>query len=108
MPYKDPQRQRAAKAEYARRKRAAGVEPRRGTHQPLLSGQVRLATARDILDLVESQVEAVLADDELRTAERARVIALLAGTALRAIEAGDLAGRLESLERALGHRAKAA
>ena len=108
MPYKDPQRQRAAKAEHARRKRAAGVESKRGTHQPLLSGQVRLATARDVLALLQSQVEAVLGDDELGSAERARVITLLAGTALRAIEAGDLAARLEALERALGQRGKAA
>jgi hypothetical protein len=104
MPYKSPQRQRAAKAEHARRKRAARVEPKRGTLAPLLSGQLRLSTARDVLTLLESQVEAVLADEELGTAERARLIVQLAGTALRAIEACDLAGRLEALERAAGLR----
>jgi hypothetical protein len=108
MPYKNPDRQRAAKAEHARRKRAAGVEPNRGTRRPLLAGELRLATARDVLALIESQVNAVLADDELGTAERARLITTLAGVALRAIEAGDLAGRLEALERALGARARAA
>jgi hypothetical protein len=105
MPYKDPERQRLAKAEHARRRRAAGVEPRRGTLDPLLSGDVRLATARDVLTVIEGQIAAVLGDEELGTAERARVIATLSGVALRAIEAGDLAGRLEALERHLQGRA---
>jgi hypothetical protein len=104
VPYKDPERQRAAKAEQARRTR--GTSGR--TLGPLAAGSVRLATARDVLELLDSQVAAVLADDELGTAERARVIVLLAGTALRAIEAGDLAGRLEALERALSARRAAA
>jgi hypothetical protein len=73
MPYKNPDRQRAAKREHARRKRAGGVEPKRGT--PLLSGDVRIATARDMLGVIEGQVAAVLADGELGTAERARTIA---------------------------------
>jgi hypothetical protein len=103
MPYKNPDRQRAAKAEHARRKRAAGVEPKRGT--PLVSGDVRLATARDVLAVIESQVTAALADGELGTAERARVVATLCGVALRAIEGGDLAARLEALELHLKGRA---
>jgi hypothetical protein len=105
MPYKNPDRQRAAKAEHARRKRAAGVEPSRGTRAPLVSGGVRLATAGDVLAVIEGQVAAVLDDDELGTAERARVVATLAGVALRAIEAGDLAGRVEALELHLKARA---
>ena len=102
MPYKNPDRQRAAKAEHARRKRAAGVEPKRGT--PLVSDEIRIATARDVLGVIEGQVAAVLGDGELGTAERARVGATLAGVALRAIEAADLAARVEALERALGAR----
>jgi hypothetical protein len=82
------------------------VEPNRGTRRPLLTGRLRLATAHDGLALIESQVNAVLADDELGTAERARLITTLAGVALRAIEAGDLAGRVEALERVLGTRGK--
>jgi hypothetical protein len=105
VPYKDPDRQRAAKAEHARRRRAAGVEPSRRTHGPLLSGEARLATAHDVLAVIEGQVAAVLADEELGTAERARVVATLSGVALRAIESGDLAGRLEALERHLQGRA---
>ena len=81
MPYKNPDRQRAAKREHARRKRAAGVEPKRGT--PLVSGEVRIATARDVLGVIEGQVAAVLGDGELGTAERARTIATLAGAPFR-------------------------
>jgi hypothetical protein len=83
VPYKDPERQRAAKAEHARRSRRGTP---RGTLGPLVSGDERLATARDIL-------------------ERARTVATLCGLALRAIESGDLAGRLEALERHLSGRA---
>jgi hypothetical protein len=104
MPYKDPDRQRAAKAESARRRRVARVEPRRGTRTPLLSGEVRVETARDVLAVLEGQVGAVLDDHELGTAQRARVIATLCGCALRAIEAADLAARVEALERALEAR----
>jgi hypothetical protein len=102
VPYKDPDRQRAAKAEHARRSRRGTP---RGTSGPLVSGDERLETARDVLALIEGQVVAVLGDDELGTAERARTIATLAGLALRAIESGDLAGRLEGLERHLSGRA---
>ncbi len=48
---------------------------------------------------------AVLEDEELGTAERARLTATLAGVALRAIEAADLAGRVEALEHVLAIRA---
>jgi hypothetical protein len=102
MPYKNPDRQRAAKREHARRKRAAGVEPKRGT--PLVSGEIRIATARDVLAVIESQIAAVLADAELGTAERARTAATLCGIALKAIEQADLAARVEALERALEAR----
>jgi hypothetical protein len=40
---------------------------------------VRIATARDVLGVIEGQVAAVLGDGELGTAERARTIATLAG-----------------------------
>jgi hypothetical protein len=105
MPYANPDRQKAAKAEHARRRRAVAVEPSRGTLGPLLSGDVRVTTARDVLAVIEAQIVAVLADEELGTTERARVVATLSGVALRAIETGDLAGRLEALERHLRGRA---
>ena len=106
MPYRDPDRQRAAQREHARRRRA--VEPDRRTLGPLVDGDLRLLTASDVLAVIEGQVAVVLADDQLGTAERARVIATLAGVSLRAIEAADLAGRVEAIEAVLSERRKAA
>jgi len=66
-----------------------------------VSSEVRLATAREVLEVIERELAAVVGDEELGTAERARVVATLCGVALRAIEQADLAGRVEALERAL-------
>jgi hypothetical protein len=60
-----------------------------------------LQTAQDVIDLLQEQVEAVRAESEAGTLEKARTVGYLAGIALRAIEVGNLAGRLESLEAAL-------
>jgi hypothetical protein len=106
MPYRDPDRQRAAQREHARRRRA--VEPDRRTLGPLVDGDLRLQTASDVLAVLAGQVEAVLADEELATTDRARTIATLAGVSLRAIEAADLAGRVEAIEAVLSERRKAA
>ncbi len=73
-----------------------------------MDGDLRLLTASDVLAVLAGQVEAVLADDELGTAERARTIATLAGVSLRAIEAADLAGRVEAIEAVPSERRKAA
>ena len=99
MPYSDPDMQRAAKREHMRRRRAGGTE--RGTLGPLVRGELRLRKAADVLAVLDEQVAAVLDDEELSTAERARLIATLAGVALRAIEASDLAARLEAVEQVL-------
>ena len=100
-PYRDPEDQKAAKAEWGRRKRLA--EPDRGTRPllPPLPTEFRLKSARDVLALIRSQVEAVIADPEISTLERARVCGFLAGVSLRAIQAGDLEARLEALETVL-------
>jgi hypothetical protein len=42
--------------------------------------------AQDVLAVIESQIEALLADEELGTAKRASTAATLCGIALRAIE----------------------
>ena len=107
MPYANPDRQREANAEHMRRRRASGVEPSRGTLAPLLSTDVRVETARDVLAVLEGQTRAGLADEALGTAETARVIATLAGVSLRAIEAADLASRVEAIEDVLNDRTKA-
>jgi hypothetical protein len=51
-----------------------------------------------VLALLEEQVGAVRADESLSTVERARTVGYLAGISLKAIETGDLAARLESVE----------
>jgi hypothetical protein len=48
--------------------------------------------------------EALLGDEELGTAKRARTAATLCGIALRAIERADLGARVEAVERALEAR----
>lgn len=104
MPYADPERQPAAKAEHARRSRLAAVEPRSGTIRPLLDHETRLRTAGDVLAVIEGQVRLVLGDRDLETIERARTIATLAGVALRAVEAADLDALVEAVEAALNAR----
>ena len=103
MPYADPDMQRAANREHMRRRRVSGT--RRGTLGPLLPEDQRVRRAADVLALLESQIVAVLDDEDLRTAERARLSATLASVALRAIEAADVAGRVEALESVLSARA---
>jgi hypothetical protein len=104
MPYKNAERQRAAKAESARRcRRPRGTNPVDPGEPapPLVSGPLRLETAHDLLALLEAQLVAVIADSKLRMAERAQVVGYLATVGLRALEARDLAARVEALERAL-------
>jgi hypothetical protein len=57
-----------------------------------------------VLALIEEQVGAIRGDDTLTTVERARTVGYLAGVALRAIEAGDLAARIEAVEAVLKAR----
>jgi hypothetical protein len=57
-----------------------------------------------VLALLEEQVAAVRADAEAGTLETARTVGYLAGIALRAIEAGNLAARIEMLEAVLKQR----
>ena len=105
MPYKDAERPRAAKREWKARQRAAGGTRGRTpgrTLAPLLPLAVRLENVADVLALVRGQVGALLADETLSTAERARAVGYLCGLALRCVEVGELAARLEELERLVG------
>ena len=98
MAYKDPARQRAYKREWARGQRAGESGTPGGTPIPI---PFRLKTAADVLALLEEQVSAVRDAPEAGTLEKARVVGYLGGIALRAIEAGDLAARLEAVEATL-------
>ena len=70
----------------------------------LLPLEFRLRTTADVLDLLEEQVDAVVKDADSTALEKARCIGFLCGVTLRAIEAGDLAARLEALEAVLKAR----
>ena len=98
MAYKDAEKQRDYQREYKRLKRAGECQTPSQTPVPL---PFRLKTAADVLALLEEQVSAVRDAPEAGTLEKARVVGYLAGIALRAIEAGDLAARLEAVEATL-------
>jgi len=101
VPYKDPERQKAYKREWARMRRAGDCGTPCGTLLPL---SFRLKTAQDILALIEEQVNAVRGDREAGTLEKARCIGYLAGIALKAVETADLEARIEALESVLKER----
>jgi len=63
-----------------------------------------LQTAQDVLALIGEQVEIVRADQQAGKLEKARCIGYLATIAMRAIETGELATRLEAVERTLKQR----
>ena len=69
-----------------------------------LPADFRLQTAADVLALVEEQVAAVRTDAEVKTLEKAPTIGFLAGVALKAVEAGNVAVRIEAIEVALKRR----
>jgi hypothetical protein len=102
MPFADADRAREYQREYRRIRRAGdGCTTPGTTPVPL---PFRLQTAADVLKLLEEQVEAVRADQEAGTLEKARTVGYLAGIALKAIEAGNLAARIEMLEAVLRQR----
>jgi hypothetical protein len=101
VPYRDPEQRRAYDREYKRTARTGGGPTPSQTRVPI---PFRLKTAADVLTLLEEQVGAVRADESLATVERARTIGYLAGVSLKAIEVGDLAARLESVESVLKAR----
>ena len=101
MPYKNPEQQRDYQREYKRQQRAGACQTPCTTQFP---AEFKLKTARDVLALVEEQVQAVRSDEKLATTERARTIGYLASLALRAVEVTDLSERVEAVERVLKDR----
>jgi hypothetical protein len=77
---------------------------------PLSSGPaaalppVRLRTAADVLALLGQQIDAARNDARAGPVEKARLVGYLAGLGLRAIEVGNLEGRIEMLEAVLKQR----
>lgn len=108
MPYRDPARQRRAKAESARRARAAARGGTGGGPWNPIPAPVRLETALDALALVREEIANVRAAADVSAPDRARCVGYLLSVGLRAIEAGNLELRLEALEAALAARPRPA
>jgi hypothetical protein len=102
MPFTDPDRARDYQREYRRVRRAGDACTTPST--TLIPLPFRLQTAADVLTLLAEQVEAVRAEHETGTLEKARAVGYLAGVALKAIEAGNLVARIEMLEVVLKQR----
>lgn len=106
MPIKDPDQRRAYDRDRKRITRS-GDGP---TLSPTLLGlpsEYRLTKAKDILAILTEQIEQVRFDEDVKSTERARCVAYVCGVALKAIEAGEVAKRLEELERTLNRRKSA-
>jgi hypothetical protein len=103
MPFKDPERRRAYQAEYRRLRRAGRAE---SPGRVALPEPYRLQTAREVLGLLEEQINAVRSDPHVSTLERARCVGSLAGVVLRAVETSGLEERLAALEAVLRGRGK--
>ena len=102
MPFADPEKRRQYDAEFKRKARAAEPCPTRLT----LPVEFRAKTAADVLALLNEQLQTLRNDASLGSVERAKAVGYLAGISLRAIEAGDVAARLEALEWILKSRPK--
>jgi hypothetical protein len=102
MPFADHGRARDYQREYRRLRRAGDFCTTPGTSPVPLD--FRLKTAADVIELIEEQVAAVRAEPAAGTLEKARTIGFLAGVALKAIEAGNVAARIEMLEQVLKQR----
>jgi len=98
MPFNDPAKAREYQRTYKRLRRAGDCQTPGTTRLP---AEFRLRTAADVLAILDEQVAAVREDQQAGTLERARCIGYMAAVALKAIEAGNLAARLEGLEQAL-------
>jgi hypothetical protein len=101
MPYVDPDRARTYQRDY-RRLRRAGDGCTTLVHPDIPTG-LRLATAADVGDVLDGQIAAVVAS-RADALGKARVIGYLCAVRLRAIEAGNLAARIEALESVLRRR----
>jgi hypothetical protein len=95
MPFKDPERRKEYQREYMARYRGGGRKPSSARNPPR---DLCIRTANDCLSILENQVLEVLADDSLKSTERARTIGYLAGICLKAVEVSDLEARLARLE----------
>lgn len=92
MPYADKAKQRKAKAESARRRRALKKSAAQGSTPPEFHGEplLSLRTIDDTLAAAERAVQLVLNDSAADSVSRARIILQAAATAARAIESSEI------------------
>ena len=102
MPFADAEKRREYDRGHKRQSRAAEPCPTR----PTLPVEFRAQTAADVLALLNEQLDTLRQDASLGSVERAKAVGSLAGIALRAIDAGDVAARVEALESILKSRPK--
>jgi hypothetical protein len=108
VPYRDDERRKACVRESVARTRAAARGKPGGKPSTLPSlAALRFKTARDVLRLLNSQVEALLEDEALDSVTRARALGYMAALLLRAVETGELEDRLTALEATLNPPTKA-
>jgi len=102
MPYADPEAQRKAKAESARRCRRR-KKKNRGTQKAeptlLLPPGARLRTYSDGLAVLERALRLVDDDETGHDLAKARTASMIVGTLLRNLDAADIERRIENLER---------
>ena len=91
MPYADPDRQRQAARESARRRTRAKAGPIEPLNRETPAGDLYAVVLGEL-----ARVRKVTSEDKVF--ERARVVALLVTTALRCVEQADIAARLEQIE----------
>lgn len=63
--------------------------------------KIRITRPQDIRRLLAQMINDVRLDDEISTERKAQLIATLSNSALRSIEQGDMADRLDQYEREL-------
>jgi hypothetical protein len=100
MPYKDPEKQKAAAREAQRRRRGNASSPRHTT--PPALAELRLETAKDVVNLLRNELVLFTMNDDLAPGERLRGVVGACGTLLRAFEQVDVVERLERLEALTG------
>jgi hypothetical protein len=101
VPFKDPEARRAYQRQRAQLRRAGKADLPAKVSLP---APLRIQTAREVLALLEEQLNALRTDAALGTVERARSIGALAGVSLRAIEVAGLEDRVLALEKVLTQR----
>ena len=100
MPYKNPERQRKAKAESARRcRRRKKIRGTDKVRELLLPPGARLQSHGDGLLVLERALKLVDNDTTDHDLARAKVASLIVGTLLRNLDAAQIEARIEALER---------